>query len=228
MFCINRVIIDEINDLLSFNYSVNHFHFTDQSNGWTANNSTLYFSLFFSDSLHLVERGYFELGKSILKAIVFTITSSKISNHHKSALCSTCFNLNLEDFPTFSCIVLVRNFVSSSKSIFKVVTTSSVCQNKPICHSNVLASKPVTASSFCTDKPISHRNVHPSKFVGASSVSPGKLICGSNVSLTELGSTIVFHPSKPIMGSNIRSTKPVDATSIFPSKLIFGSSIRPI
>ena len=179
-FCINRVIIDEINDLLSFNYSVNHFHFIDQSNWWTVNNSTLYFSLFCSDSLHLVEIGYFELGKSILKAIVFTITSSKISNHHRSALCSTCFNLNLEDFPTFSCIVLVRNFVSSSKSIFKVVTTSSVCQNKPICHSNVLASKPVT------DKPISNRNVHPSKFVGASSVSPGKLICGSNVSLTGL------------------------------------------
>ena len=203
-FCINRVIIDEINDLLSFNYSVNHFHFIDQSNRWTVSNSTLDFSLFCSDSLHLVEISYFELGKSILKAIVFTITSSEISNHHKSASCSTCFNLNLEDFLTFSCIVPVRNFVYSNKSIFKVVSTSFTCQNKPICHSNVPTSKHVAASSFCTDKPISNRNVNPSKFVSASSVSPGKLICGSNVSLTELGSTIIFHPSKPNMGSNIR------------------------
>ena len=53
---INRVIIDEINDLLSFKCSVNNFHFIDQSKGWTLDNSTLDFSLFYSDGLNLVQR----------------------------------------------------------------------------------------------------------------------------------------------------------------------------
>ena len=53
---VNRVIIDEINDLLIFKFSVNNFHFIDQSKGWTLDNSTLDFSLFYSDGLNLVQR----------------------------------------------------------------------------------------------------------------------------------------------------------------------------
>ena len=52
---INRVIIDEINNLLSFKCSVNNFNFIDQSNGWILDNGTLDFSLFYSDGLHLVQ-----------------------------------------------------------------------------------------------------------------------------------------------------------------------------
>ena len=45
---INRVIIDEIDDLLSFECSVNNFHFIDQSNGWTLDNGTLgFFAILF-------------------------------------------------------------------------------------------------------------------------------------------------------------------------------------
>ena len=91
-------------------------------------------------------------------------------------MCSTDFNLNLEDFPTLPCIVPVRNSVCFSKSIFKVVGTSSVCPGKPICDSNVPSSKPVSASSGHTGKPISNRDVLPSKIVSASSVSLGKSI----------------------------------------------------
>ena len=101
-FSINRVIIDEINDLLSFKCSVNNIHFIDQSNRWTLNNGTLDFLLFYSDGLHLVEKGNLELGKSILKAIDSTITDSKIPNRYKNTRCSNDFNLNLEDFPTLS------------------------------------------------------------------------------------------------------------------------------
>ena len=43
LFCFNRVIIDKINDLLSFKCSINNFHFIDQSNRWTLNNDTLDF-----------------------------------------------------------------------------------------------------------------------------------------------------------------------------------------
>ena len=68
-FSINKVITDEINDLLSFKCSVNNFHFIDQSNRWTLNNDTL----IYSDGLHLVKKGNLELGKCILKAIDFII-----------------------------------------------------------------------------------------------------------------------------------------------------------
>ena len=51
------------------------------------------FSLFYSDALHLVEKGNLKLGKSILKAI----DSNSNANPYKSAV---CFNLNECGFPT--------------------------------------------------------------------------------------------------------------------------------
>ena len=79
---VNRVIIDEINDLLSFKCSVNNFHFIDQSKGWTLDNGTLDFSLFYSDGLHLIEKGNLKLGKSILKAIDSTIIGSRVPSRY--------------------------------------------------------------------------------------------------------------------------------------------------
>ena len=95
------------------------------------------FSLFYSDGLHLVKKGNLKLGKSILKAIDSIIIGSNIPSSYKNAVCSTDFNLNLEDFPTLPSIVPVRNSVSFSKSIIKVVSTSSVRPGKLICDSNV-------------------------------------------------------------------------------------------
>ena len=224
-FSINRVI-DEINNLLTFKCSVNRFQFIDQSNRWTLNNGTLDFLLIYSDDLHLVEKGDLELGKSILKATDSIIIASKIPNWYKNAVCSTDFNLNLEDFPTLPSIVPVRNSASFSKSIIKVVSTSSVRPGKLICDSNVPPSKPVSASFVHTGKPISNKNVRPIKTISASSVSTGKPICDSNVSLSKHVSTFNFHPSKPIIGSNIRSSEPVGASSVCSSKPIFGSSVR--
>ena len=116
-----RVIIDEMNNLLSFKGSRNNLHFIDQSKGWILDNSTLDLALFYSDGLHLFQKGNLKLGKSILKAIDSTITGSRIACHYKNAVCSTIFNLNLEDFSTLPCTVPVCNLVSFNKSIFKVV-----------------------------------------------------------------------------------------------------------
>ena len=66
---INRLIINEVNDLLESKCLVKSFHFINQNNGCTLNNGALDFSLFFSDGLHLVEKGNLKLGKSILKVI---------------------------------------------------------------------------------------------------------------------------------------------------------------
>ena len=224
-FSINRVIIGEINNLLSFKCSVNRFQFIDQSNRWTLNNDTLDFLLIYSDDLHLVEKGNLELGKSILNAIDSIIIGSKILNWYKNAVCSMDFNLNLEDFPKLPSIVPVHNSVSFSKSIIKVASISSVCPGKFICDSNVHPSKSVSASFVCTGKPISNKNVHPIRTVSASSVSPGKPICDSNVSLSKHVSAFNFHPSKPIIRSNIRSSVPIGARSVCSSKPIFSSSV---
>ena len=94
-FSINRVIIADINDRLSFKCSVNNFHFIDQSNGWTLNNvTTLDFSLFYSHGQRLVQIGNVEPGKSILKATDPTITGSKIRNRYKK--CSVLHRFQFE------------------------------------------------------------------------------------------------------------------------------------
>ena len=93
-FSINRLIINEVNDLLKYKCFVKSFHFINLDNGWTLDNGTLDFSLFYSDALHLVEKGNLKLGKSILKAI----DSISNANPYKSAV---CFNLNEYDFPPF-------------------------------------------------------------------------------------------------------------------------------
>ena len=126
-----------------------------------------------------------------------------------------------------------------SKSIIKVVSTSSICRDKPICNSNIPPSKPVSASFVRASKPISNRNVDPSKTVSASSVRPvfhgsacaSKPICAINVRV-----------SKPVSGHNsvsdVRSSEPsnsnharlsniVSASNISPSKTVSASNVCP-
>ena len=81
------------------------------------------------------------------------------------------FELSLEDFPQLHRILRVRNSLFFSKSIMKVVSTSSFCPGKRICDSNVPPSKHVNASFVRTSKPISNRSVRPNETVSASSVS---------------------------------------------------------
>ena len=91
-FFINRLIINEVTDLLKPKCLDKIFHFINQNNGWTLNNSTLNFSLFFSDILHSVKKGNLKLVKSILKAF----DSNSNANPYKNAV---CFNLNECGFP---------------------------------------------------------------------------------------------------------------------------------
>ena len=88
--------------------------------GRTLNNGALYFSLFYSDGLHLVEKGNLKLGKSILKAI----DSNSNANPYKKAV---CFNLNECDFPP------LPSPATTSKPLYSPVKyVGPVC--KPISH----------------------------------------------------------------------------------------------
>ena len=89
---INRLTINEVNNLLQSKCLVKIFHFINQNNGWKLNNGTLGLSLFYSDALHLVEKGNLKLGGSILKAI----DSNSNANPCKNAV---SFSLNECDFP---------------------------------------------------------------------------------------------------------------------------------
>ena len=119
------------------------------------------FSLFYSDGLHLVEKGNLKLGKSILKAI----DSNSNANPYKNAV---YFNLNERDFPSLpspattskplyspvKCVGLVRkptrrlfrSFAQVSKPFRSVVLP--VC-SVPVSMSHSSLYQPVVASAPC-------------------------------------------------------------------------------
>ena len=110
-FSINRLIIDEVNDLFKSKCLVKGFHFINQNNGWTLNNVTIDFSLFYSDGLYFVEKGNLKLGKSIFKAT----DSNSNANPYKNAV---CFSLNECDFP------LLPSPATTSKPVYSLVKYS--------------------------------------------------------------------------------------------------------
>ena len=54
---INRLLINRVNDVLKYECHKNGFVFIVQDRGWTLPNGSLDCSIFYKDSLHLVERG---------------------------------------------------------------------------------------------------------------------------------------------------------------------------
>ena len=64
-FLINKLIINEVNDLLKSKFPVKNFHYINQSARWTMNNGVL-------NDLHLIEKPNLKLGKPILKALSLT------------------------------------------------------------------------------------------------------------------------------------------------------------
>ena len=74
---VNRVLIKDTNGILKYLCLKHDFSFIDQSNGWTSNgwtftNGDLNPSLFFGDSLHLIEQENFKLAKLIINSIPLT------------------------------------------------------------------------------------------------------------------------------------------------------------
>ena len=169
------------------------------------NNGALDILLFYSDGLHLLQKGNRKLGKSILKAIDSTVTGPGIANPYKSAVGFTDFNLNRINFPTFPC------FAPSCNSFCNF--------DKPIVSIFIL--KVFSTSCVRLGKPSNDTNICPSELVSASSVHPGKLICGSNVHWGESVITSNICSGKPISDSNVCSSKPASASSICLSKPIW-------
>ena len=63
---VNRVLIKDVNRILKYLCLKHDFSFIDQGNGWTLPNDSLDLSLFFRDSLHLIENENVSLVKFII------------------------------------------------------------------------------------------------------------------------------------------------------------------
>ena len=66
---VNRVVINKVNEILKYQWSINGFAFIFQDCGWTLTNGSLNCSSFYKYLLHLIEQGNIKLAKSITLAI---------------------------------------------------------------------------------------------------------------------------------------------------------------
>ena len=173
---INRVIIDQVNDILQYKCVNEGFYFIDQSNGWTHDNGELNFKLYYKDSVHLIENGNAKLAMSLCSNMVLNNNINKnVSKQYN--LYSNCFYFTLKEdeftplpdpaYPNYEQhkkprIKPVFHNVHASKSVCRPVPRkpdSSICKpvpRKPV--SSVCKSVPCkSVSSVC--KPITRKPV---------------------------------------------------------------------
>ena len=99
---INRQLIKETNNILKSSCSVNHINFIDQDANWIQMNGSLKPDLFYSDKLHLVEKGNLILAKSIYISVKSHYESQNNYQLNKTYKSVTIFSLNNTDFPTLT------------------------------------------------------------------------------------------------------------------------------
>ena len=173
------------------------------------------FSLFYSDGLHLVEKGNYKLGKSILKAI----DSNSNGNPHKNA---ACFNLNECDFPP------LPSPASTSKPLYSPVKYvgavrkpirrlfKSFAQGYEPFRSTVLPACSVPVS-------MSHSSLHQPVVTSAPCVSPVRItaatfpshipnICYTNASIRSFTSKLKTTSSLKSSLSSHQKYAPTSAT----------------
>ena len=252
---INRVIIDQVNDILQYKCVNEGFYFIDQSNGWTHDNGELNFKLYYKDSVHLIENGNAKLAMSLCSNRVLNNNINKnVSKQYN--LYSNCFYFTLkeDEFPPLPDpaylnyeqhkkprIKPVFCNVHGSKSVCRPVPRkpdSSVC--KPVPRKPVSsACKPApckSVSSAC--KPITHKPVSsvcnpvPRKPVSPHSKlitrKPSSFFC-KPVSRKHVSSIFSSNVrcSKSVSFSNVRNCKPVSSSNVRNCKLASSSNVSP-
>ena len=112
---INWVLIKEVNQILKAKCSKSFFIYVGYDSCWTFTNGTLNPDLFFSDNVHLVEKGNLKLAESIF--ILIKNRNGVTCNKHKQFLISykmaVSFKLNNFDF-------LALSFSTVSKPVSSV------------------------------------------------------------------------------------------------------------
>ena len=97
---INRVYIKDVNEILKLKCVWFSFSYVGQDDDWTLANGSLNPELFYSDKIHLVEKGNSKLSKSIRKIIEDFYDTGNINRYQvtKSYEMAVSFVLNA-DFP---------------------------------------------------------------------------------------------------------------------------------
>ena len=109
---VNRRLVNEVTEILKYQWNINGFTFIFQDHGWTFANGSLDCSLFYQDLLHLIEQGNIKLAKSITltitsryKDINLSSTNSNTSYRditRQKVESTISFSLNEHNFPSLS------------------------------------------------------------------------------------------------------------------------------
>ena len=127
---VNRVIINEVNEILKHQCSINGFAFIFQDHGWTFTNGSLDCSLFCKDLLYLIEQGNVKLAKSTSLTISswynqINLSLLLIATHHIVILPDKKFNLTFLFHwmsSTFHCYLISFN-------LFCLTLVNQICIN---------------------------------------------------------------------------------------------------
>ena len=208
-------LINKVNDILKYDCHKNGFAFIVQDHGWTLLNGYLDCSLFYKDSLHLVEQGNVKLAKSIVSMLTgqnnqinfsFKNCSPLYSDVSKQSITATIsFSLKEDDFPPLT-------------NVFQPASKSGNCSNHITARIIVLSSnvnghvkrlyhyKPVKAACSSNVSKQNARNVSSvSKFVKPLTVS--KPVCSTIVSKSNISnSSIISQHVKPLYISKSMSS----------------------
>ena len=187
---VNRVLINEVNEILKHQCNINGFAFIFQDHGWTFTNGSLDCYLLYKDMLHLIEKGNVKLGKSITLSITSRYSHINLSSTNSNTSYSDItrqkvqstisFLLNEHDIPPLS---------NACQPILSNVSESRLYQRKPASNVELVSVhvSPVYASSvrelvipLNNSKPVWSRNATQRNVCNASSVS--QLIKPLNVS----------------------------------------------
>ena len=239
---VNRVLINEVDEILKHQCNINGFAFIFQDHGWTFANGSLDCSLFYKDMLHLIEKGNVKLAKSIILSITSRYNHINLSSTNsitsyrditrQKVQSTISFLLNEHDFPPLS---------NACQPILSNVSESRLYQRKPASNvklGNVYVS-PVYASSVSelvkplnNSKPVCSSNATQRNVCNACSVSQlikplnvSKPVCSSketkrNVcNANSVGQfTKTLNVSKPLCSSKATKRNVCNAGSV--SKLI--------
>ena len=210
---VNRILINEVNEILKHQCNINGFAFIFQDHGWTFANGSLDCSLFCEDILHRIEKGNVKLAKSITLSITSRYNHINLSSTNNNTSYSDItrqkvqstisFLLNEHDFPLLSNVC---------QPILSNVSESRLYQRKPASNVKLVSVhvSPVYTSSVSelikplnNSKPVCSSNATQRNVCNASSVS--QLIKPLNV-------------SKPVCSSKATKRNVCNASSA--SKLI--------
>ena len=124
-FFLNRILINEVNEILKYKCNINGFTFIFQVHRWTFANGSLDCSLFNIGFLYLIEQGNVKLAKSITLAITSWYNHFNLSSTNSSTSCTDTarqkvqstisFLLNEHDLPPLFnfCQPILPNVIES-------------------------------------------------------------------------------------------------------------------